>query len=240
MISRKFLPHSLAITTITLGTVTLASQVQAATFVYEKHDPNAGGLFNSPENKVEYVYGSYNERKEQLTWSATFSSENDMLPDGGWLVVSPGPNPKGHDEELAIFYLDGITNKLTAYAYDGRSPKSWQTEDLLDSWDNAVKVEEDGNKRTLSFNVNVAQVNAYSDDPEWTGAAFGEKIGIWFHPAHGLQTEYDEYDALEQFSFEKQGWIDRHNKDTKSVPEPSSLAAFGIGALGLLASKKRR
>jgi hypothetical protein len=91
---------------------------------------------------AEAGFWRYNYSNPSSAWFKTITTEYD--PDskrflfdftagntvnGYWLVLSPGPNPKGYAGELAILYLDAnglganstITPKLTVYGYNGQN-----------------------------------------------------------------------------------------------------------------------
>ena len=225
--------------TVALGTMGIVESAQATTFKFHRNGAGGGAL--GPN--FESVETTYNDATEELTWSSTFSS---TAIDGAWLVLNDGPNPKqNEDEELAIFYLDGLTNRLTAYEYNGKNDSnSWFDQDFIQSWDNAVNVVDNGGERTLSFSIDATDVNEYGvlQDPlwqDWKGAQFDEKIGIWFHAVQGLDTAYNG-DELTQFDFTSQGWYDIGNQMTKPVPEPGTLGALAVGLLGLLRLSQRK
>jgi hypothetical protein len=71
------------------------------------------------------IQAEYDPDSKRFLWDFTAGS----TVNGYWLVVSPGPNPKGYAGELAIIYLDAIgltanstiTPKLTVYGYNGQN-----------------------------------------------------------------------------------------------------------------------
>ena len=85
---------------------------------------------------------SYDAGTQTFDWSYTVTDDND----GFWLVVSPGPNPKGNATELAILFgdlgnsNDPNDNRLTAYVYNGKNNQDKHSSldnpgILLDSFD---------------------------------------------------------------------------------------------------------
>ena len=77
-------------------------------------DPSAG--------KLEELYAYYNSSTKVFQWRTEFSPVDGKLPDGYWLAVNNGPNPKGHAGELALLYADFTDPNdpiLTVYAYNG-------------------------------------------------------------------------------------------------------------------------
>ena len=132
---------------------------------------------NNRIGTYEEISTTYNSETGDLSWSSTFEAYNGNLPNGAWLVINNGPNPRNDDFENAIFYLDGASGRLTSYVYnDENNSDSWRQEEFLQGWDDVVEVVDDGNKRTLSFNVNVSDINDRDDlGSNWLGAQFDEK-----------------------------------------------------------------
>ena len=65
---------------------------------------------------------SFNTDTKVLRWVVNFSEFSGRLPNGFHLVLNDGPNPKGHDGELASFYFDASNlsqPKLTVYSFNG-------------------------------------------------------------------------------------------------------------------------
>ncbi|MBX3096987.1 MAG: hypothetical protein KF812_09000, partial [Fimbriimonadaceae bacterium] len=78
---------------------------------------NGSAGINDTAGKLLNATGSFNTVTNQFSWYGTYQAQNGVLPNGFWLAVSPGPNPKGHPAELAILYLDGSSNGNHVYAY---------------------------------------------------------------------------------------------------------------------------
>ena len=216
--------------------VTFASTAEASTFIYnDSHIPGNVGA-----GAFENIHASFDDQSQQLTWSSTFSTVNGNLANGAWLVLNDGPNPKAHVQENTMFYLDGINKKLTAYTYNGvNGSNSWKdaTSTYLNSWDLAV--ENNGDERTFSFDINMADINGRDDlGQDWEGTAFGEKLGIWYHAVNDLNVAYNDNGTLDQFSYSSQGWYDTKDQVAERVPEPSAMA--GLAVAGLLAAKSLR
>lgn len=184
---------------------------------------------------------------ETFTWNSVFEKNNNSLPNGGWLVISDGPNPKGQAKEFAIFYLDAVKNKLTAYAYNGENnSNSFSSNPLLGSWDNALKIVDNGNQRSIGFSVDVAGINARKDiDPMWKGVKFDKNVGIWFHAAKNVNAQYNANGSLKSFS-STAGWFDTGSlattsmTSTKEVPEPITGTIAAVSALGMGSTLKKR
>ncbi|RMG06207.1 MAG: hypothetical protein D6728_19160 [Cyanobacteria bacterium J055] len=187
---------------------------------------------------------------ETFTWNSVFEKKNGNLPDGGWLVMSDGPNPKTHAKEFAIFYIDAVKNKLTAYAYNGENnSKSFKNNPFLGSWDNILNVVDDGNKRSIGFSVDVAGINSRTDiGSDWKGVKFDSNVGIWFHAAKNVNATYNANGSLKSFS-STAGWFDSYGDQplaastttvTKEVPEPITGTIAAISALGMGSTLKKR
>lgn len=155
-------------------------------------------------------------------------------------MLNDGPNPKAHVQENTMFYLDGLNSKLTAYTYNGvNGSGSWKDANsvYLDSWD--LNVEDNGDERTFSFDINMAEINGRTDlGADWEGTAFGEKLGIWYHAVNDLDVAYNADGSLDQFGYSSQGWYDTANRTAERVPEPSAMA--GLAVAGLFAAKHLR
>ncbi|MEM6520726.1 MAG: PEP-CTERM sorting domain-containing protein [Cyanobacteria bacterium P01_D01_bin.71] len=226
----------LALGVATLGAVAIAAQpASAAKFQYDP--PTIGG--NNKAGNHEDINTIFDTNSELLTWSSTFSRNNKgHLADGAWLVLTEGGNPKYQEQEYAIFYLDGIEKKLTAYSYNGQNnSSSYKHNTFLGSWD--LDVEEGNDERTFSFALDMTDINSRTDiDAGWKGALFGEKIGVWFHGVTGLETDYDSNGQLTEFTYKKSGWHDVGNKDTEQIPEPA--LALGLGTAAVIGAVRRK
>ncbi len=162
-----------------------------------------------------------------------------------------------------MFYFDGSsgTPTLSAYAYNGvncassaydGSPLSGkQTPDtiassLLDnSWINALTFNTGGGITTLGFDIDASVINNHvplypgpNGPSEWTGAAFGEQIGVWFHQFAGVSTGYTN-GYLSSFGASRQGWLDGSNFQTSVVPLPPAALLGGAGLVGFLVRRRR-
>jgi len=79
---------------------------------------------------------------------------------------------------------------------------------------------------------------------EWTGVAFAEKIGVWFHPVRGLNAQYGtdpslaSYNWLTNWTIQGQSWLDGTNFSTQLIPAPGSIALLAVG--GLVGLRRRR
>ncbi|MFK7961107.1 MAG: VPLPA-CTERM sorting domain-containing protein [Phycisphaerales bacterium] len=245
----------------------IAGAAQANTlYTFEWDSINAG---NNAAGNFESITASYNDMTEQFTWSVTFS---DQVTDGFTLAVNDGPNPKNHPGELALLYFDASdTNDigLTAYGYNGENDLSSftdgdpdspgnQTPDFIagnqgssdGSWINSLSVVDFAGKRTMSFDIDASIINSHDPafdggDPStvWTGLAFGEKIGFWFHSMTGLDAAYDADGKLTEWDRANEGWLDIANRTNGIsmlvVPLPPAAWAGLVGLVGVAAARRR-
>lgn len=221
----------------------------------------AQGGTNDAVGKFEVVKGSFNTVTNVFTWESTFKPNAGVLPNGFWLAVSPGPNPKGISGELALYYFDASSSnpKLWAYSYNGfdgdSSYKDGSPAAGIQAPDKVYSSIKDPNKilsftnkmnadgsKTLGFAINASVIQnhtpKYAPKSEWTGTAFGQKIGVWFHPVAGIQTATGTDGFLTNFGYTNHGWLDGENFHATVVPEPASMTALGLGVLALLRRKK--
>ena len=217
----------------------------ATTFTFERN--NLGG--NLATGDHTHIKATYNDNTNLLTWSSTFTynpSSTSALAEGAWLVLSDGENPKNNADEYAIFYMDGLNNQVSIYNYDGHnSANSYLSENFLGS--TALNVIDTGTERTFEFSFDATDINEDAaglfDDSTWKGAAFDNNIGIWFHGASGLTTQYKNNDTaqgLDTFAYTTQGWYDTTSLETTAVPEPGSMAALGLFAIAAVSKLRKR
>lgn len=232
-----------------------AASVTTTTSSYNWKPGDSGAGVNNRigiHEKIKTTYTTETQGDQTLSetfsWKSVFSeTENGDLPNGGWLVISDGPNPKNHEKEFAIFYLDGVNKKVTAYAYNGENNSgSYNNNPFLGSWDNALKIRDNGDKRTMKFSLDVAGINARTDiDDAWKGVKFGEDLGIWFHAAKDVNATYNNDGSLASFG-STAGWFDTGRLDarvttsTKDVPEPITGTIAAVSALGMGSTLKKR
>ncbi len=232
----------------------IGSEVKADVFTWEGvigHNQAAG--------KIEHVEASYDDLNERLRWMAEFTPKNGVLANGFTLVLSDGPNPKGLTGQLAAFYFDASDEDepvLTAYVYHGKNNSNSYFDGNGDgagfdpdlilssndmSWVHELVVETNNGVLTLGFDVDASQLNSHSplfpNVDGYEGVGFGEKLGVWFHPFAGLETDYED-DYLEEWEYSKKGWFDTSNLTTTVIPEPASMSLLGLAALGLVGRRR--
>ncbi len=228
----------------------MTTATQAMIYEYSIDDP-AG---NKNGGKIYNITTRYNNISQQFSWEYTIDKKND----GFWLVISDGPNPKGINNQLAILYGDLDKGILSAYRYDGKNgPNSYyyknknnkkRPNELLQQWDNAFTTKIDGNKKTTSFNINVADINKALTSADWEGIQFGKKIGVWFHPSKGSNFKYynsnrgDDSTSvanykgnqIKSFQHRGAGWHDSDNLlVTNEIPILNTLLLLSSGLLAM-------
>lgn len=241
--------------------VLAASSALATNWVW---DWNGGNAYNNAGGTINSIHAEYNDVTNRMVWKTNFGNNPDgKKTDGYWLVVSPGPNPKGNDGELAAIYFDrsgggsGNNPAATVYAYNGvNGDNSWkdgskasgtQTPDkilsskLTQNWINALTaVDEANGTRTFTLDIDATAIRnhipLYGGPDPWTGSSFGQKLGLWFHPVVGISSAYSN-GYLSDWRYKDQGWFDGQNFTT--VPEPGTILALGAG-IAALATRRRR
>lgn len=243
----------------------LTSSTAKAT-IYEFNWPPQNGGSLSVDNTggvIENVKSSYNTSNKEFSYYATFGAvpgSSTLKTNGFWLAVSSGPNPKGTDDQLAIFYFDASrsTPVLTVYGYNGvngntswydgsdasgtQSPDRIKSSKVSTDWIKNLTATTVAGKTVLGFKIDASGINShdpkYGAPADWEGAKFGSKIGIWFHQQAGVSSSYGSNGFLSAFNSKKGGWFDGANLNTNVVPEPASMTALALGALALIRRKK--
>lgn len=225
--------------------------------------PAVGGA-NNAAGEIRSVNASFDDVSNKLTWFANFGAvpgSPALRTDGFHLVLSPGPNPKGHAGELAIMYFDatGAAPKMTVYGYngfnggssfmDGSPAAGVQAPDMIKSSTDLTgvfelrnRLEADGS-RTLGFSIDATAINNHiplypgpGGVADWTGAEFGSNIGVWFHSYAGSRFNYKANGYIWDYTKQKEGYLDLSNSPTTAVPGP----AGGLMGLAMLGGLRRR
>ena len=205
---------------------------------------NSGGTISS-------INSTFNSSSKVFTWDVSYSNGATADTDGFWLVVSPGPNPKGHAHEFGIIYFDASSignTKVTVYRYNGQNADNSFTNPghLLASSLNPMDTQilshsasQMGATRSFSVSINASVINSLFTPPtypDWTGIEFGNKIGVWFHSGKGRDTACGANGGVTRFSYGGQGWRDLC--DQRTGPTPGALRRAGAG--WVLAARRRR
>ncbi len=228
---------------------------------------------NQPSNQwYSSIVTEFAPTTNRFKWEFTSGTQVN----GYWLVLSPGPNPKGHAGELAIIYFDAkaltanssITPTVTIYNYNGlNNASSWndgtpsagvQTPDRIWSSLNAsdaasvmqLSATDTGTSRRFVFEFDATAIQTHAplypnpNGDDWTGLAFGAKLGTWFHPMSGMTTSYGtdpsaaNFNFLTSFGYVQQQSFDTTNLTTQLVPTPGAVALLGLA--GLAGARRRR
>ncbi|MEM6638812.1 MAG: PEP-CTERM sorting domain-containing protein [Pseudomonadota bacterium] len=208
-----------------LGASATASATLTYTYEFDRPGSHFGGGSGLDYNSIS---STYNEATEQFSFTVEYGTS---AAEGGWLVVSPGANPKRSDDELGIAYFDAASGDVWVYAYNGlNNSLSWQQGPLLGYFQDAYTTV--GNTATLAFDASGVHANLE------TGFAFGPQFGAWFHPIVNANIVGDQT-GLTRFAG-TQGWFDVHNHGdcsnprtgcvtSEQIPEPNSMLLFGLG-----------
>ncbi len=213
------------------------SAASSATAIYN-YDRGAGVFGGNSQLSYDSVSASFNSGTDAFTFEVDY---NGAAADGGWLVVSPGPNPKNSGSELGIAYFDAASGDAWIYAYNGlNNSASYQTMQFLAYFAGAYTTA--GDVATLAFDASA--INSVLE----TGFAFGDRIGIWFHPSANLNV-IGTSDGLFSFSAQQVGWLDTNNDGDctnqntgciTTVPEPSTWLLILAGMAMLLWTRTKR
>ena len=168
---------SLALTALLALSATLSAH--ATTYLYSS---NGAGSVNGGAGNITAVTTTYDDVAHTLTWSTTLTSESGSIADGFWLVLSDGPDPKGLNDQLPIYYFDatqsfdptgtynGLSPTLTAYGYNGLNSNSSYLDPgvgLMSSvsgvaWNSTNQLTASGDltSRTFSFTLDVSNLDS--------------------------------------------------------------------------------
>lgn len=240
-----------------------ATSARAEVFTWEynqgDHLTNAG--ISNRAGTILKVEASYDSSTEVLQWYVDFGVSDTWrheLPNGFTLAINDGPNPKGHNRELALLYFDAtsaLNPKLTAYNYNGLNTQTSFRDGggtapvkiasslgaLRDDWIIDLTVDDSvAGHRRLGLTIDATLLNDFvlpgGPAPDWTGIGFGESLGLWMHPVAGLSTQYrnDFLKTPGGWSVGREGWFDgSFQTTTRAVPAPGAavLAMMGMGCV---------
>ncbi len=250
---------NISLSLLTLGAVSLAAITPASASSLIWNWDGIGADPNGAGNPLS-IQASFDPTTDIFSWTVTF----DQLTDGFTLAVSPGPNPKGADD-LAILYVNKY-EEAAAFVYNGKNDSTSHLnhpsgagggpiplENNLDTtWLNNISVSNVGDVRTYDIEIDATQINMFGDtvNPplnDWTGIAFGQEIGVWFHWWDQAVVKFDDTtgtpdawwgEALPCGDCDpRQGWLDISHQP---IPEPNSALLIGIATSLILVRRRFR
>jgi len=199
---------------------------QTGAFNYTEENPDG----SNGAGDLTFLSITYDLEVDNLFGSFNLVERDDKLANTGWMVLSPGDNPKGSEGDHGILYMDFLSGDSWLYQYNGQNnPSSYRDSSLLAFFESSLEVTEGDQSRSVEFNYDLGGVDAPSDT--WTGLSFGEQVGIWFH---GLVGEFSaNEDGIQRYRSTARGqvWHDSSNTTTVQVPE---IDAAGLPLAGML------
>ena len=220
------------------GASLLCASASATLYTFDTFNPS----HNPAGGEIEQVTTTYDDETGVMEWTHRVSPESDSF----WLVVTGGPNPKKASGEYVILYGDEANGTVTAYEYDGNNgTQSYNTlSNYLGTY--ALNVTQEGGFDVFHFSIDSADIDAaYASSggsaSYWQGLGFEENIGLWFHPAVGLNYQYDQTGGITGINYSANhsaGWYDVGDLVTQ-VPEPGTLGLLLLGAGSLFVARRR-
>lgn len=203
---------------------------------------------NPAAGNVSGVNAAFDTNLQKFTWNVSFDDGVAKNTQGYWLVVGPGPVPRGTADEYAIIYFDArnlAAPEVSVYRYNGLNDASSYINpaDLLATTRAAgqttitASASQTATARTFNLMINAATINALfpGQVPDWKGIKFGNEIGFWFHPVANEVTSYSG-NNLTFFGGSPIGWYD--GAHVRTIPAPGAAVLAGLA--GLVAVRRRR
>ena len=250
------LPSALA-ATLAASLAFGAAPALAASYAFSVQTPNVGAGSDTIGQIQTLAFG-YDDGANSLSPGETLDASGSIAvnanfgaPTGGWFVLSDGRNAR-EENGLAILYMDFSSGSVVAYEYDGSlGPRGFETyrqdDRYIATYENAVTTSlSDG---IFSFSVDdldVSLIQAFSDDDNYTGVAFGERIGVWFHLAVFNEIEIGADGRVVSFGPRADSYYDAVDQtavtnDLNPVPLPAGalLLLTGLGGIGFARLRAR-
>jgi len=229
----------------------------------------AGGAISNAAGTFESIQASYNDVTKELVWNATFADKVTRGYTLA-INKGPNPKGKPGELALIYFDadLDASTPRVSVFGYNGanaansyldgdgvaggtQSPskihKNAVAAQESNDWLKVATMQDVGTKRIFSLTIDASAINGFNNPfsnqygVAWTGAAFAEKLGLWFHTYKNLDTAYDSNGYLKTWTAGTTGYFDGSNFSTLLiVPVPSAVAMGLVGLAGVGYIKRRR
>jgi len=231
--------------------------------------PGPGGAISNNAGTFESIQASYNDATKELVWNATFSDQQTRAYTLA-INNGPNPKGKPGELALIYFDADlnPSTPRVSVFGYNGanaansfvdgdgvvggnQSPVKIQKNATAaaeaNDWLKVASMQDVGSKRIFSLTIDASAINSFNNPfsaqygVPWTGAAFAEKLGLWFHTYKNIDTGYDGSGYLNKWSASNTGYFDGSNFSTLViVPLPTAAAAGLAGLFGLAVTRRRR
>ncbi|MEZ4651767.1 MAG: hypothetical protein R3E97_23820 [Candidatus Eisenbacteria bacterium] len=206
--------------------------------------------------KINWVETTFDTNTNTLSWYGNFGNSTRLRTDGFTLTLRSGDSPRTAAGEVTQLFFDarGISAnpaevpKLTAYGHngltyyssymDGAPQAGIQTPDRIatstppaSAWVQSLTAQVNGDgSRTLGFEIDVTDIvdhtPSWPGSGAWTGAGYGESIGLYMQTFGGLNTSYDE-GYLTSWTRSAEGYLEISNGATGTVtnpvPEPATV-----------------